>query len=331
MILVDGKKTSEFGMTYYITYRELYNAVKAGQVIPYENNRGANGTSQSRVDRYAEKFEPGFFGMIYVEKTDTTDIFKEITGHHRVGALVQAVDDGEVTDTVLDTVFPFSVVEKGKGLSVYGAEGSSKGHTKRAKITNPDLGLGQILEKIITQVKAPSPLDVEDVVRPQYQNAIIYTTLKVQTTSSSDWIKLNYADICRNKKSGTEVYVDLTPDELEEVLKITASTQKKVADSLQWVVEVYYNFIKRNMDDPKKISINRLPDYASDLLRQASFFGLLLWAKVSDVPFTRAKPDRVARKMKKNNQKILKNAKLLRLNEDAATESIKHILGAAVD
>lgn len=309
MNLIKNPVTSEHS----VSLRELALAVEGGKIVKYQFNRGGQSVSKSRSAKIAASFNKEAFGKISILRT-SPDNFMSITGHHRLHGLFVGYQNGWIDKNVLDSHVSIGVLDdKEEALALYAAEGSGKGHTGRQKINNPDLGLGQIMSEISSSVKN------KDLLKGQYLNALAYCIVNVcdPQNNKSDWHFMEYSDVSKNKKSGISKYLDLTPAALRAALPITKAQKELIVKSLVWVIDEVFA--------PFEIE-NGTIDAARDLLRQASFFGFLLWEKIKGSTFTKKKSNALVKNMKKNMSSLVNNTKLVKYKPEQAYKSLRKIL-----
>ena len=264
-----GNKTELFTCT----LNDLAGSVIRQQVTGNEFNRGEGIINKARAEEIIKNFYPDGFGMVtLVDNGDGTYTISD--GHHRLFAITEMASRG-LLENFGHVLVSVEVTGKKDGLKNYATKGSAVGHSLINKLTDPRLGLGNMLVHFIKKIPFGSYRDVSIINKKMYPqlSAIMYT---IATTKDAE--ELNLSEALKAKTLITKI-ANFLPEELD--FKVTSADEKKLVNAVSFTIEILTEFIKlndKNKGTSQEVSLDAM---ASNILGNATVFALFVWDRYS--------------------------------------------------
>ncbi|NJO48277.1 MAG: hypothetical protein HC840_01015 [Leptolyngbyaceae cyanobacterium RM2_2_4] len=315
------KKIGQIGDGIFISTMKLGDLIKYmkdGTIVDYQNNRGDGKVNIGKVKKIANSFDVNKLGTITISQfRDGT--YKKADGHHRTAAMLLK-DSGEygtppLEESDLLKEVSVHIIPEEEFMNVYSGLNTANGHSSRAKILNKDLGVGSLVDSILQLQK------IESSVQKKFYTAIarcVYAYIGSLGTPIKD---LSYAEVSLDRKFVSE---DASLSKEDFTVKVTKTQKEEIATAIDYVNTMFFEYKKQNNLSTKGKSV-KLNQTARSITSSASFFGFLLWDKLSSREYiTGLTPKNLAIRITEKDAQIDRSAKeiLNSVSRDQVAEKI---------
>lgn len=300
-----------------ISTQELLELAESNVIIPYEKNRGGVRLNRQVIKSIQYNYNPDCIGVIHVEDLHNGQ-FKLCDAHHRLIGMRLRFRNNGFKKSELDSIIEIKIAPDSKtGHELYAKLNCSRGHTTRNKILNDDLGMGEIIQKVLDKAKIE-----KNNISSAYCNQIAYAIVFL---AEKDIKATSYRDLKRDRRKMAPL-VGLTPNELAEVFKFSQEKEKTLANALNYVVEIYKKFEELNMHE-LKLGKPVMDATAKQIKNNASLFGYFLWDKASGRnQVTYLDAHTIAKRMTLKNNWVKSASEQFRIDCDMASGRIVELL-----
>lgn len=303
-----------------IKLRNLISAMKNGFLVDYEKNRGTGRLNQAKARKIAMNYDVNKLGTITVANFGD-GIFKKADAHHRSGGILIKNDGlngiSPFTNAELEQDVSLQIIQKEDFIRVYSGLNANNGHGSRAKVLNTDLGLGSLIDQILSLQQQESS------VKEKFFTTIARCVYAYIGLLDKPIKESSYAEISLDRKFVSED-AGLSKEEFD--VKVSKAEKEIIAKALDYVNETYAQFKKlNNLSTNKKSNTIKLNATGRSLMSNASFFGFLLWDKLSGREYvTYLSPKNLALRITEKDAQIERQAKdiLNSVSRDNAAEKI---------
>lgn len=319
-----SEQVGENIITATIKLHDLIEAVVDGVLVDYENNRGDGKLNKTKVYSIAEKYDPNKLGVVTIADWEN-GTYQKADAHHRIAAIMVKYwgEDGvrPFTQQQLEQNVPLHIITKGDFIRVYSGLNANNGHSQKAKVINPDLGLGSMLLGILDLQEEPT------IVKKKFHTAIARCVYAyIGKIGDKPLKELTYAEVSLDKKSVSNE-AGLSKEEYDVVL--STKQKEEVAEAIDYVNELYGHYANLNNISTKKDGKPRLNTTGRSIVRNASLFGFILWDRLSERQLiTKNQPKTLAYKITEKDAQIERQAKFLlnsELRDGAADKLVQYI------
>lgn len=244
--------------------KTIMNAFKTDVIVGYEWNRGNGKTKKSMVHNLRDEMNLDALQAMHIaDNGDGT--YTLLDFHHRVEALFGEYEENKLSAKEADADIPIILAKKENSLKVYQDLNNQKAHTTRQKLINPDLGVGKLLDEILSIVSDP-----QQVVSEKLRHPVIYCVAAYFDNKNGKLSSVGYEDVGLNRRK-VGLHANKSYEELP--WKLTKNDKLWFSGKIAEVVQLINDY---------RTTYPNLSDGEEKLLRNTHFFGLLLWDKISN-------------------------------------------------
>jgi len=257
-----------------MSLKRLLALFRDGKIKVYEHNRGFGKASKNTIEATRNNLQVSCLGMFRISNEGVI-----ADGNSRMLGINLRFMDGNITDSELDESVTILCFLHDNFLVHYQAAGRQAGHTSGNKLTNPQLGMGQLVQSVVT-ASGINP----NILQTSHLASLSNTIWSLANIPEDDW---EFANIFSARKDVKKL-LDYLPSELSLSLTLSRNNKARLVDALRYFEDVS-NAI-RGSD-------------AKSFLKSGPFFGLIISEHLS--AFSRLLPAPVlARRMVSNGVKL---------------------------
>jgi len=257
-----------------MSLKRLLALFRDGKIKVYEHNRGFGKASKNTIEATRNNLQVSCLGMFRISNEGVI-----ADGNSRMLGINLRFMDGNITDSELDESVTILCFLHDNFLVHYQAAGRQAGHTSGNKLTNPQLGMGQLVQSVVT-ASGINP----NILQTSHLASLSNTIWSLANIPEDDW---EFANIFSARKDVKKL-LDYLPSELSLSLTLSRNNKARLVDALRYFEDVS-NAI-RGSD-------------AKSFLKSGPFFGLIISEHLS--AFSRLLPAPVlARRMDSNGVKL---------------------------
>jgi hypothetical protein len=255
-----------------MSLKRLLALFRDGKIKVYEHNRGFGKASKNTIEATRNNLQVSCLGMFRISNEGVI-----ADGNSRMLGINLRFMDGNITDSELDESVTILCFLHDNFLVHYQAAGRQAGHTSGNKLTNPQLGMGQLVQSVVT-ASGINP----NILQTSHLASLSNTIWSLANIPVDDW---DFANIFSARKHVKNL-LDYLPSELS--LTLSRNNKARLVQALRYFEDVS-NAI-RGSD-------------AKSFLKSGPFFGLIISEHLS--AFSRLLPAPVlARRMVSNGVKL---------------------------
>ena len=128
-----------------MSLKRLLALFRDGKIKVYEHNRGFGKASKNTIEATRNNLQVSCLGMFRISNEGVI-----ADGNSRMLGINLRFMDGNITDSELDESVTILCFLHDNFLVHYQAAGRQAGHTSGNKLTNPQLGMGQLVQSVVT-------------------------------------------------------------------------------------------------------------------------------------------------------------------------------------
>lgn len=255
-----------------MSLKRLLALFRDGKIKVYEHNRGFGKASKNTIEATRNNLQIPCLGMFRISNEGVI-----ADGNSRMLGINLRFMDENITDSELDESVTILFFLHDNFLVHYQAAGRQAGHTSGNKLTNPQLGMGRLVQSVVMA----SGINT-NILQTSHLASLSNTIWSLANIPEDDW---EFANIFSARKDVKKL-LDYLPSELS--LTLSRNNKARLVDALRYFEDVS-NAI-RGSD-------------AKSFLKSGPFFGLIISEHLS--AFSRLLPAPVlARRMVSNGVKL---------------------------
>jgi len=257
-----------------MSLKRLLALFRDGKIKVYEHNRGFGKASKNTIEATRNNLQVSCLGMFRISNEGVI-----ADGNSRMLGINLRFMDGNITDSELDESVTILCFLHDNFLVHYQAAGRQAGHTSGNKLTNPQLGMGQLVQSVVT-ASGINP----NILQTSHLASLSNTIWSLANIPEDDW---EFANIFSARKDVKKL-LDYLPSELSLSLTLSRNNKARLMAALRYFEDVSDEI--RGSD-------------TKSFLKNGPFFGLIISEHLS--AFSRLLPAPVlARRMVSNGLKL---------------------------
>ena len=255
-----------------MSLKRLLALFRDGKIKVYEHNRGFGKASKNTIEATRNNLQIPCLGMFRISNEGVI-----ADGNSRMLGINLRFMDGNITDSELDESVTILFFLHDNFLVHYQAAGRQAGHTSGNKLTNPQLGMGRLVQSVVMA----SGINT-NILQTSHLASLSNTIWSLANIPEDDW---EFANIFSARKDVKKL-LDYLPSELS--LTLSRNNKARLMAALRYFEDVSDEI--RGSD-------------AKSFLKSGPFFGLIISEHLS--AFSRLLPAPVlARRMVSNGVKL---------------------------
>ena len=128
-----------------MSLKRLLALFQDGKIKVYDHNRGFGKASKNTIEATRNNLQIPCLGMFRISNEGVI-----ADGNSRMLGINLRFMDGNITDSELDAQVTILFFLHEEFMKQYQSAGRQTGHTSGNKLTNPELGMGQLVQSVVT-------------------------------------------------------------------------------------------------------------------------------------------------------------------------------------
>lgn len=271
-----------------MSLKRLLALFQDGKIKVYDHNRGFGKASKNTIEATRNNLQVSTLGMLRISNEGVI-----ADGNSRMLGINLRFMDGNITDSELDAQVTILFFLHEEFMKQYQSAGRQTGHTADNKLTNPELGMGQLVQSVVTSTGINPNL-----LQTSHLASLSNTIWSLANVNQDDW---EFVSIFLTRKN-VKTLLDYLPSELP--LTLSRNNKARLVDALRYFEDVSNEI--RGSD-------------AKSFLKSGPFFGLIISEHLS--AFSRLQSASVlARRIVSNGVKLAQYIPCLTLGGSSELE-----------
>ena len=228
-----------------MSLKRLLALFQDGKIKVYDHNRGFGKASKNTIEATRNNLQVSTLGMLRISNEGVI-----ADGNSRMLGINLRFMDGNITDSELDAQVTILFFLHEEFMLQYQSAGRQTGHTSGNKLTNPELGMGQLVQSVVTSTGINPNL-----LQTSHLASLSNTIWSLANINPDDW---EFSNIFSSRKN-VKTLLDYLPSELP--LSLNRNNKARLVNALRYFEDVSNEI--RGSD-------------AKSFLKSGPFFGLII-------------------------------------------------------